>query len=338
MKRIARRSLAGLSLLTVSLAITGALYEMIGRWRDAQRFPRRGHLVQAGSIRMNIDCSGQGSPTVILESGSGGPSIDWLMVQPEVAKFSRVCSYDRAGYGWSDSGPEPRSSMQIAHELKLLLQRAGEKGPYILVGHSMGGYDIRVYTGQHPNDVAGMVLVDASHEDQDLRAPESIRKWSQDYRKHPGWKKLKYFFQLHLGWARLTADRDAPAFWPIALREEEKFLMLPTKHQFAMIDEEQVFPTLSAAQVRRAGNLGDIHVIVLPAKRQNDIPPEILPKDAQAEEDLWVHQLQPELARLSTHGRQIVIDSSHEMPTEHPEVVISAIHEVWLAAHSRGGK
>jgi pimeloyl-ACP methyl ester carboxylesterase len=316
----------------MSLAIVGALYEIVGRLRDTRRFLERGHLVQAGSILMNIDCSGQGSPTVILESGSGGPSVDWLMVQPEVARFSRVCSYDRAGYGWSDSGPEPRSALEIAHELKELLQAAGEKGPYVLVGHSMGGYDIRVYTGLYPNDVTGMVLVDASHEDQEVRAPESIRKWQQEHRQHPGWKKLKYFFQLHLGWARLTADRDAPEFWPKAFREEEEFLALPTKHQFAVIDEDQEFPTLSAAQVRSAGNLGDRPLVVLTATRQDDIPPEIPLKDAQAEEDLWVQQLQPELARLSTHGRQIVIDSSHEMPTEHPEVVISAIHEVWLAA------
>jgi pimeloyl-ACP methyl ester carboxylesterase len=103
MKRITRVSLVGLCLATVSLAITGALYQSIGRWCDAKRFPRRGHLVRAGSIRMNIDCGGHGSPTVILESGAGGPSVDWLMVQPEVAKFTRVCSYDRAGYGWSDS-------------------------------------------------------------------------------------------------------------------------------------------------------------------------------------------------------------------------------------------
>jgi len=334
MRRIVRASLAGLCLITVSLAVTGALYEMIGRWRDAQRFPQRGHLVQTGSLRMNIDCRGQGSPTVILESGSGGPSVDWLMVQPEIAKFSRVCSYDRAGYGWSDSGPEPRSSLQIAHELKQLLQAASEEGPYVLVGHSMGGYDIRVYTGQYPNDVAGMVLVDASHEDQDLRAPESIRKWLQESRKHPGWKKLRYFFQLHLGWARLTADRDAPAFWPKAFREEEDFLTLPTKHQFATIDEDQVFPTLSAAQVRSAGDLGERPLIVLTATRQEDIPPEIPPKDAQADEDLWVHQLQPELAHLSTHGKQIVVDSSHEMPTEHPEILISAIHEIWRAVRT----
>jgi pimeloyl-ACP methyl ester carboxylesterase len=185
-KRIARASLVGLCLAAVSLAITGALYEMIGRWRDTQRFPRRGHLVQVGSIRMNIDCSGQGSPTVILESSSGGPSVDWLRVQPEVAKFSRVCSYDRAGYGWSDSGPKPRSSLQIARELEQLLRAAGERSPYVLVGHSMGGYNIRVYTSQYPSEVAGMVFVDASHEDQLLRAPGSIRKWQQEYHKHPG--------------------------------------------------------------------------------------------------------------------------------------------------------
>jgi pimeloyl-ACP methyl ester carboxylesterase len=332
MNRIARTSLSSLFLVVVGLAITGALYEMIGRWRDMRRFPERGHLVQVGSIRMNIDCNGQGSPTVILESGLGGPSVDWLMVQPEVSKFARVCSYDRAGYGWSDSGPEPRSSLQIAHELKQLLRASGETGPYVLVGHSMGGYDIRVYTSQYPSDVVGMVLVDASHEDQDLRAPESIRKWQQQQHTHPSWEKLKYFCQLHLGWARLTADRNAPDFWPKSFREEEDFLMLPTKHQFAVIDEDQVFSTLSAAQVRVAGSLGDRPLIVLTATRQDDIPLEIPPNDALAENDLWVHQLQPELARLSTHGKQIVVDSSHEMPTEHPEVVISAIHEVWLAA------
>src|SRR4051812_48700225 len=95
MKRIARTLLASLFLLFICLAITGALYQIIGRWRDTRRFRKRGHLVQVGSIRLNIDCSGQGSPTVILESGSGGPSVDWLMVQLEVSKFARVCSYDR---------------------------------------------------------------------------------------------------------------------------------------------------------------------------------------------------------------------------------------------------
>jgi pimeloyl-ACP methyl ester carboxylesterase len=333
MKLLARTAAGALLFVAASLTMTGALYERIGRWHDIQRFPERGHLVQVGAIRMNIDCSGRGSPTVILESGSGGPSVDWLMVQPEVAKFSRVCSYDRAGFGWSDPGLKPRSSLQIARELKQLLQAAGEGGPYVLVGHSMGGYDVRVYTGLYPNDVAGMVLVDASHEDQESRAPESIRKWHQDQRKHAAREKFEYFLQLYLGWARLMADRDTPDFWPKAFRQEEEFLTLPTKHHFATIDEDQVFSTLSAAEVRSSGKLGDRPLMVLTATKQDDVPPEIPPQDAQTEEDLWVHQLQPELARLSTHGKQIVVESSHEMPTEHPEIVISAIHEVWAAAH-----
>src|SRR6202035_3927791 len=111
--------------------------------------------------------------------------------------------------------------------------------------------------GQYPKDVVGIVLGDASHEDQNLRAPESIRKWQRAHRKRPSGEKLKYFFQLHLGWARLTADRDAPDFWPRAFREEEDFLTLQTKHQSAEIDEDQVSPPLSGAEGRIPENLGD---------------------------------------------------------------------------------
>src|SRR5437868_10053956 len=166
MKRVACALLVGLGMVTVSIAITCALYEVIGRWREAQRFPQRGRFVQAGSVRMSIDCSGQGSPTVILESGLGGPSVDWLMVQPEVAKFARVCSYDRAGYGWSDSSPEPRLPSIMTEELHTLLQKAGLKPPYILVGHSFGAFNVRMYAHKFPNEVAGVVLVDGSHPDE----------------------------------------------------------------------------------------------------------------------------------------------------------------------------
>ena len=122
-EQIACVSLAGLCLVTLSLAITGALYEMIGRWRDARRFPQRGHFVQVGSIRTNIACGGRGSPTVILESGLGGPSIDWLMVQPEVAKETKP-SEDRFK-GWVeevDSGKELRF-----HSTGELIQFLGER-------------------------------------------------------------------------------------------------------------------------------------------------------------------------------------------------------------------
>ena len=120
-------------------------------------------MVVVGGHRLHIDCVGQGSPTVILESGLGTMSVDWANVQPEVAKTTRVCAYDRAGTGWSEPGPEPRDPQQIARELHTLLGNAGIDGPYVLVGQSFGGLYVRMYAAQYPKEVEGMVLVDASH-------------------------------------------------------------------------------------------------------------------------------------------------------------------------------
>ena len=108
------RTGVGLIAGALAFACVGAAYQEVGTWIDTRRFPQRGRSFQAGSVRLNMDCSGQGGPTVILESGLGGPALDWILVQPEVAKFARVCSYDRAGYSWSESSPEPRTSLQIA--------------------------------------------------------------------------------------------------------------------------------------------------------------------------------------------------------------------------------
>jgi pimeloyl-ACP methyl ester carboxylesterase len=127
------------------IALTGGMaYESIGRISDARRFPIRGRMVDIGGYRLNINCTGTGSPTVILDSGLGEPALSWNGVQAGVARFTRVCSYDRAGYGQSDPGPQPRSSLQVARELHALLERSQTPGPYVLVGHSFGGYNVRV--------------------------------------------------------------------------------------------------------------------------------------------------------------------------------------------------
>jgi pimeloyl-ACP methyl ester carboxylesterase len=125
--------------------------------------------VQAGLLKMNIDCAGSGSPTVILEQGGGMPALGWMKVQPQIAQFTRVCSYDRAGYGWSEPGPMPRTVPRMAKELKTLLDASGEKGPYVMAAVSLGGPIVRLYAGLYPKDVAGVILVDASHEDQQER-------------------------------------------------------------------------------------------------------------------------------------------------------------------------
>jgi pimeloyl-ACP methyl ester carboxylesterase len=138
-------------------------------------------LVDVRDRRLYIKCMGKGSPTVILEAGLGGSSADWDKVTPAVGKFTRVCSYDRAGRGKSDPAPQPRTGQQIIDDLRTLLANAGESGPYVLVAHSFGGMYAILYANKYSTDIVGMVLVDSSHEDQTARyeaimTPEQVKQ------------------------------------------------------------------------------------------------------------------------------------------------------------------
>ena len=157
MKRV-RKGLVFAFLIAVALGFT---YEQIGRWQDSQHRFRIGRAVDVGGRSLNIDCSGSGSPAVILESGGGGyGGYGWREVQSGIAKFTTACWYDRAGEGWSDPARTGRSSGTVVHDLHELLQRAPIAGPYVLVGHSLGGEYVRVFTSQYPSEVVGLVLVD----------------------------------------------------------------------------------------------------------------------------------------------------------------------------------
>jgi pimeloyl-ACP methyl ester carboxylesterase len=130
--------------------------------------PLPGRLVDIGGYRLHLNCTGRGTPTVLLESGAGDFSFDWALVQRSIGELTRVCSYDRAGYAWSDPGPTPRTLEQLALEAHTLLERAGEATPGVMGGHSQGGLIVRAYASRYPREVAGMVLVDATHEDNEI--------------------------------------------------------------------------------------------------------------------------------------------------------------------------
>ena len=144
----------------LGLALVGYSYEPVAEAADAKAYPPPGQLVDVGGYRLHINCTGEGTPTVVVESGWGDFSETWARVQPEIARTTRVCTYDRAGMGWSEASPEPRTAREFAKELHTLLEKANESGPHILVGHSMGGYTVRVYAHDYPDEVVGLVLVD----------------------------------------------------------------------------------------------------------------------------------------------------------------------------------
>ena len=165
-----RRGVLGLVIGLVVLAVIAVIYQAFGTEIYRRIYPPPGELVDVGGHSLHINCVGEGSPTVILESGSGATSVDWANIQPEVANTTRVCAYDRAGSGWSETGPGPGDPQQIAGELHTLLGNAGIDGPYVLVGHSFGGLYVRMYAELYPNEVEGMVLVDSSHPEQSARS------------------------------------------------------------------------------------------------------------------------------------------------------------------------
>ena len=171
-----KRVLWGLLAMIIIFPVSGALYQGIATEMDKRNYPPLGQLVDVGGYRLHLYCIGEntdGRPTVILETGLGGlaTSADWARVQPEVAKTTRVCAYDRAGLGWSDPGPQPRDAQHIASELHTLLQNSQTPGPYVLVGWSYGGLYIRAYASQYREEVAGLVLLDSSSPEQCTSTP-----------------------------------------------------------------------------------------------------------------------------------------------------------------------
>jgi pimeloyl-ACP methyl ester carboxylesterase len=170
-----RRILLALVALIVVLLVVGVLYQFLATRIAYRNYPAPGEMVSVSGHNLHIYCTGKpsGGPTVVMDAGLGGGVLDWQTVQPKVAEFARVCSYDRSGLAWSESGPKPRTSQRIVKELHALLENAGVGGPYVLVGHSFGGANVQLYASEYPEEVAGMVLVDSALDvrvlDEDLR-------------------------------------------------------------------------------------------------------------------------------------------------------------------------
>ena len=287
-----------------------------------------GELISVGSRKLHIHCTGTGTPTVIVENGGADFSFDWELVQPQVARFTRICTYDRAGYAWSDPGPEFDTFDQASHDLHVLLRNAGIHAPYVLVGHSLGGMLVRYYQAKYPEDVVGMVLVDSSHEESLQRVGPKIVRIPE--------LTAKQFHDL-MNEAKVNRPKN-PEPDPVPTTIFPPYDKLPaqfqTLHLWAL---KKVLPLvktwgpnlqfdlsrLHQMRVRTPHPLGNMPLAVLTATTFPAQAPGMTREQERQDQDHL--RLQSDLTQLSTNSRQILVSSGHAIYLDQPGVVIRSI-------------
>ena len=299
----------------------------------ANKYPPPGQMVDVGGYRLHINCQGGANEnilTVVMEAAEF--SLSWASVQSEVAQFTRVCTYDRAGLGWSEVSPHPRTAANIVDELHTLLEQAGQQPPYILVGHSKGGMYVRLFAHTYPDEVVGMVLVDSSHEGQELRFPETISELNRKGRVQTI-TLLNIVRPLNsIGLVTPIIRSNSEMLLgslPESVREMGLAVALRDTFFKTVVDEtESLENTFAELRDAKITTLGEMPLIVLTAVDQFDALEGQVSKEDVEELKRVVSELQTELSELSPNGKLVLIEGSgHFIQVDQPQVVIDAIHK-----------
>jgi len=308
----------------VALAAIGATYQAIATRADQRNFPPPGQLYDIGGYRLYIYCTGpqdSGNPTVILDTMGDGTSVNWGWVQPEVAKATRVCAYDRAGRGWSDPSPELRDGQHIAGELHTLLVNAGLEPPYVLVGHSFGGLVTRIYADQFPDEVAGMVIVDGGQ--PDIRSARFTAEGREEQAAEDRFMTIAPFI-ARLGLFRLvgTPLPDLPS------QQRAVFgVFYASTGLWDSLYAESIALSTTDEQVRNTGDLGGRPLMIVNGNMA------WLTRGVPMDETRRVYnELQAELLALSSNSVQHIVDgashSSLVWNQQHAQETSAAILQV----------
>ncbi len=315
MLRILLGTIAALSLLPIA----GASYEAVTSASDSRNHPAPGELIDVGGYRLHLNCTGEGAPTIILDAGLGGSSLDWSLVQPELSRTTRTCSFDRAGMGWSDPGQGQRAPEHIADELAVLLDCGNIDGPYVLVAHSLAGKNARLFAMRHREAVVGMVLIDARHEDVDEQTSPAEQ---EAFLAALDGQSLQYGAARRLGIVRLFGGQLAGVPSMPAPMRAEIALMATRPEAVAATAEEARARSASDDLLRNAPLLGDLPLVALAASQDMSEP-------------RWAEG-QRRLAALSAKGRLVIADgSSHAVEWDDPALVIATVRDVVAEARRR---
>ncbi len=280
------------------LLLGGVAYQSVAGRLDLSEYPRPGRLIDVGGHRLHLHCTGSGSPTVVFESGSGSGMLAWRKVQPEVSRWTRACSYDRAGYGWSEPSSQPRTNHRIAEDLRVLLEKSGTEGPLVFVGHSLGAVYTQFFAATYPDAVAGVVLVDATHEETFEHLPQ-LSAWID-------WGMALNKELRVAGISRLYPQSSHPTI---------RAFSNSNKHLEALGSEEETVARNLAELKAVEVSLGNRPLIVLTSEQTNQVD--------------FVRPLQAEFLTRSLQSKQIIVgNSGHSIHTAQPGAVVAAIREV----------
>jgi pimeloyl-ACP methyl ester carboxylesterase len=311
------RIFLGAVILLAVLILYGLVRESMARSKYRAEYPPQGRMVSLGTHDLHLYCVGSGEPTVVFESDLDQlGSLSWWLVQSEVGEFTRACSYDRAGIMWSEPGPRLRDGEAIASELAALLDAAGEDGPYVMVGHALGGAYVRIFAGHNPDAVCGMVLVDSAHPD------ELARFGAMGIEREIPASQIRPLILLlsHLGMPRRFTGPQYSM--PQEVYDAEQ-AFLP-ESSVAWFDESVEGPH-TLAQAAQWESLGDVPLIVLSSARPVSSFIQSAGWDPQ---DLWL-ELQQELTLLSEDSEiRMLPESGHYIQFDEPEEVIEAVRDV----------
>ena len=317
-----RRALGAAMTVVLLALLTGAIYQRVSSARALRKYPAPGHLVDVGGYRLHILCSGSGQPTVILEAGGGGSSLDWRHIQVQIATLTRVCAYDRAGVGWSDESPHPVEN--ALQDLEALLQDAPVPGPYVLVGASIGGLFSQLVAYTHPHAVAGLVLIDAAHPDLASRSSAEAKRAEQRL----AGLLTTFSYAANFGVTRALDISMVPS---TVLGPDERASAAAVDFRPAWYGTTarylREFATI-CARVQAAKRPLDIPVVVVSHGKPDQIIP-FMSREANAQHERLWGELQQDLVRLSPRGRQIIASrSGHMIAFDQPDIVVAAVTEV----------
>ncbi|GIO84159.1 hypothetical protein J25TS5_10910 [Paenibacillus faecis] len=308
----------------IGLAIgSGFAYEAIASKQAAKNFPPPGKLVDAGGYKLHIVKAGTGSPTILLEAGSGETSLSWRQIPDELAKDATVVTYDRAGYAWSEPAATERTGENIVRELHTALDNEGIHGPYLLVGHSLGGMYARLFAETYRDEVTGLVLIDARPED-DARDTADILK-QEGFAGNPQASTLKLI--KHSGLLRLF--KDALLEGQVPKEDRDRFLNVIAKDSFFEAKEAEGNLAWTTEEALRGQRLGELPVrVIARGLPQNYAQAGISEEAGRKLEAIW-QAGQRKMLELSTDSRLIVAEKSgHMVIHDQPELVVETVRSL----------